>query len=307
MPCYHPRIVWRSPRHVRIDSGKPRIFFRRPRLWYSSARHVAFYEPEEFSIPGCKPKCVGCVEEYSRAWAVRAWHEASLSEANAFVTLTYSEEFVPSGLIHRDFQLFIKRLRKYLSEGVGQAQRVRYLMCGEYGSVNDRPHFHVLIFGFDFPDRVLWSERSGVKLYRSELLDKLWMKGFASVGDLTFESASYVARYTGKKAANVDRDYGDRRPEYAKMSLKPGIGADWFLAFKDSVYPHDYVVMRGGRKCKPPRYYDKKLMLTDPDLLSKLKAVRKDTAVKSQDNSPERLKAREVVKMAQFSQLKRSL
>lgn len=326
MSCFYPRTVWRSKKRLN-DSGAMKTMFKRPNHMFFKfpAPHdpsqcskaiipYDFYSPEEFQIPGCKPKCVGCIEDYSRSRAVRAWHETLMVEddKSCFITLTFNDKFCPRQLDHRYFQLFIKRLRKYLSKS-GQAKRVRYFMSGEYGSLNFRPHFHSLLFGYDFPDRVLFSVSNGVNLYISDILSTLWSDpktdesyGFSSVGDASFESAAYIARYVGKKIGR-DVGYEGLEPEYSKCSLKPGLGKTFFDKFKASVFSDDAVTLQGGGKCKPPRYYDKLLQLTDQVLFDKLKLVRKMRAKLSPDNSPERLKAREAVKTAQFKQLVRSL
>lgn len=56
----------------------------------------------------------------------------------------------------------------------------------------------MILFNHDFDDKVLWSVRQGVRLYRSSLLEKLWPYGYSTIGDVTFESAAYVARYIVK-------------------------------------------------------------------------------------------------------------
>lgn len=314
MPCYHPQDVYRSIRVCHVKSGKPVVFFGKYgkflfKAWndesyrFPSGPWVSkkdYYEPEHFQVPGCKPKCIGCQEDYSRQWAVRAWHESQRHEENCFITLTFSDDFCPSGLDHRQFQLFMKRFRRAVSVPVS------FFMAGEYGSLNFRPHYHACVFGFDFPDRVLWSVRDGVRLYTSAMLAKLWPFGFSSVGDVTFESAAYIARYVGKKANRVKLPEGFK-PEYSKCSLKRPIGKDWFLAFKGSVFPDDAVTLLGGRKVKPPRYYDKLFALSDKVLADIIKASRKERAKASPDNTPARLLERESVKQAQFSQLKRRL
>lgn len=326
MACFHPKTVWRSARHL-LKSGKPRIFFKKPNLFYASEKHLDHYKPEEFQIP-CGKMCVGCQETYSRAWAVRCWHESKLHEENCFITLTYNDKFLPKeGLRKNDFVLFMKRFRRFLAGNVGQAKRVRFFMAGEYGKEFFRPHFHACIFGYDFPDRRFWSERDGIRLYTSELLSSFWSVpkgfkkrdfpadavvgesyGFCSVGDVTFESAAYVARYCAKKVrgSEAEAHYRGRQPEYVRMSLKPGIGKNWFLAYKDSVYPDDSISLSGGRKVKPPRYYDKVFEVDNPVAHGKIKQLRKDQARLSPDNTPARLAVREVVKKAQFKQLKRS-
>jgi len=141
-------------------------------------------------------KCVGCRLERSRQWAVRCMHEAQLHDRNCFITLTYDEAHVPAGfsLRYRDFQLFMKKLRKFAGHPV------RFFMCGEYGGEHSRPHFHACLFGFDFPDKVQFKRvGGGAVIYRSSVLERLWLQGFSTIGAVTFESAAYVARYVMKK------------------------------------------------------------------------------------------------------------
>ena len=57
-------------------------------------------------------KCHECLSLRATDWANRARHEISLHEENTFLTLTYSDEFLPSHLTVKDpFQRFMKRLR----------------------------------------------------------------------------------------------------------------------------------------------------------------------------------------------------
>lgn len=256
-------------------------------------------------------QCVGCRLERSRQWAVRCMHEASLYEDNCFVTLTYERSSV--SLRYRDFQLFMKRLRKV-------AGRVRFYMCGEYGEAFGRPHFHVCLFGYDFPDRVYLSKTgSGFKLYRSALLESLWRFGFSSVGAVTFESAAYVARYVMKKVTGpgaarhyecVDVGSGEivsRVPEFNKMSLRPGIGAAWLRKFQSDVYPHGAVVVN-GHQARPPRYYDKVYEREAPDEHAFMMFGRDvDARSRFADNSDARLLAKEQVTLARVGLLKRSI
>lgn len=261
-------------------------------------------------------QCHGCRLDRSRQWALRCVHEARLHDRNVFVTLTYSEDNVPqNGLCHRDFQLFMKRLRKYFAP-----IKPRYYMAGEYGEDFERPHFHAILFGIDFPDQYPWSKSpSGAILYRSPTLEKLWPFGFSSTGDVNFSSAAYVARYVMKKVNGKDakRHYSsiaidtgeviDRRPDYNRMSLKPGIGADWFKRFGSDVFPHDRVV-HDGQEHKVPRYYDKLLQRVDIDEYNLIKAKRVvDMEMNWRDNTPQRLEAKEAVSLAATSQLKRKL
>jgi len=258
--------------------------------------------------------CVGCRLERSRQWAMRCMHEAQLHEDNSFVTLTYDERFCPPSLHYPDFQKFMKRLRKVYPGA-------RFYMCGEYGEKFRRPHFHACLFGVGFRDRAEWSRTgSGSWLYRSPTLERVWPHGFSSIGDVTFESAAYVARYvmkkvTGKLAAahysSLDLDTGELLslvPEFNRMSLKPGIGADWFKKYKSDVYNFDYVVVN-GQKCKPPRYYDKLLESNDWQAWEALELSRSEriTPQVVRDGSRARLAVREQVANARLSFKKREL
>jgi hypothetical protein len=255
-------------------------------------------------------------------------HEASLYKNNCFITLTYDDDHVPENgsLRYEDFQKFMKRLRKRYSgvepsaspESVDKYP-IRFYMCGEYGENFGRPHFHACLFNFDFRDKTYWSKSpGGSKIYRSDILEELWPFGFSSIGEVNFQSAAYVARYimkkvTGKSAAKYyesitdDGEIVDKVPEFNKMSLKPGIGANWFKKFHQDVYPHDHVIVN-GRKAKPPRFYDGQLEKMFPDLYDEVKYARFVEAMRTiEDNSPERLAVKEQVAHAKLSQLKRVL
>jgi hypothetical protein len=193
-------------------------------------------------------------------------------------------------------------------------------MAGEYGEKLGRPHWHACIFGLSFDDKKLWRRSpSGANLYRSQDLELLWPFGHSSIGDVTFESAAYVARYimkkvTGKNAdehyTEIDPESGEitkRKPEFTKMSLKPGIGYEWYKKYTSDVYPHDYVVVR-GKKVKPPKYYDKNYKIDNPYEFDELLYLREKSAkLNYEDNTPERLLVKEQVTQAKLQKLKRNL
>jgi hypothetical protein len=255
---------------------------------------------------------------------MRCLHEASLYDRNAFITLTYNDSHLPPGgsLSYPDFQKFMKRLRRRIGS------KVRFYAGGEYGEQGTiRPHFHACLFGYDFPDKVFFKRSaSGDKLYTSKLLESLWPYGISSVGDVTFQSAAYIARYcvakrTGDAAKSwyacdefVD-EHGEVRnsvtPEFNRMSLKPGIGSRWLEKFKTDVYPRDYVVVNGV-KVKPPKYYDVLFEREDPGTFSEIVANRElemDTLIKRDclEYWPDRMNVKEQVHLARSNQLLRSL
>jgi len=255
-------------------------------------------------------QCVECRLLRSSMWAVRCMHEAQLHEFNSFITLTYNDEHYCVSLRYLDYQLFMRRLRRVFP-------KVRFYMCGEYGEQDLRPHFHALLFGVFFADRQLWSNRGGVKLYRSATLERLWTNGYSTIGDVTFESAAYCARYIMKKITGDMAEVHYERvhaatgelvqvvPEFSRMSLKPGIGAEWFKRFGASVCTRDNVIV-SGRPTRVPRYYDVLRKQLDSYELDDAK-MRRLESVRWEDNTPDRLLVREEVVKARVGKLVRSL
>lgn len=264
-------------------------------------------------------QCAECRLKRSREWAVRCMHEASLHRDNCFLTLTYEEDIPGSvSLDYTHFQLFMKRLRSRFPK-----DKIGFFTCGEYGETNPRTgevdggkyraHFHAILFGFNFPDRVPCRMLGRSDLYRSALLDELWRFGACKIGDVSFESAAYVARYAMKKVTGdlapavytiitEDGECIERRPELLVMSKRPAIGRMWFEKFGKHVYAHDRVIAR-GKEMQPPRYYDKLL----PDVVrSMVGAVRAEKgAVYKEDHTDARNNVRAVVVEAGLKTFKR--
>jgi hypothetical protein len=291
MPCYHPITAWRSKR-LNANGKRPLVFNRKNG-----------YEDMQLEVP-CG-RCIGCKLERSRQWATRCMHEASKHAENAFLTLTYDEDNLPQDLSLdiTHFQKFMKRYRKILGD-----QKIRFFHCGEYGEISQRPHYHALIFGHKFKDLDLI--RGGdTPLYRSDQLSQLWPYGLSSIGEVTFQSAAYVARYVTKKITGEKavEHYDGRKPEYCSMSQ--GIGKKWIQEYMDDVFPRDYVVTN-EHPAKPPRYYSEQLKKKDPEAHDRLMAIRSGQADKKSlhpDSSYRRLYDREKCKKAQLEQCKRNL
>lgn len=285
MPCYRPVRAYSAP-HGGVSFS--------PRTGYVD---------RELAIP-CG-QCIGCRLERSRQWAVRCMHEASLHDLNAFLTLTYEPSRLPpfGSLDRRAFPRFMKRLRKRFP-----GRELKYFHCGEYGELTRRPHYHALLFGFDFPDkRPYKTTDSGYQLFRSELLDELWPDGHTAIGSVTFETAAYTARYCTKKITGVQAaaHYGRLEPEF--MTCSKGIGLRWIQRYASETARDDTVVVR-GREMRPPRYYDKKLKELDPRA-HRRNEIKRIAAGNSHgviwNRTPERLAVREQVKQAELGETDR--
>lgn len=223
-------------------------------------------------------KCIGCKTDKSNEWASRCFHEAKMHTENCFLTLTYDDDHQPEGgtLVKDHVQKFIKDLRNSI-----YPKQVRYYLAGEYGEKLNRPHYHVLLFGYNFPDceLLLNNRKQGQQLFQSKMLSELWDKGFSTVGHFDLASAKYVAAYTAKKITGekAPDHYQGRLPEFALMSKKPGIGHDWFLKHTSDVYPKDFFTIQGIRH-RPPRYYDNLMEKKRPKTLEKVKTKRQESA-----------------------------
>lgn len=303
MPCYYPR------RAFQLKDGS--ISFGAVR---ASSRAKALELP-------CG-QCIGCRLERSRQWAIRCMHEASLYDRNCFLTLTYDQEHLPTDLSldKSHFQKFMKRLRRRFF--ASKEKPIRYFMCGEYGEAKGRPHYHAILFNYDFNDKLFYSERGGQKLYESNTLESIWGLGNCMIGSVTFESAAYVASYctqtvTGAAADKAYRLYDSttgetwrRQPEYAEMSRNPGIGAPWLHKYVTDIYPKGECLTR-GRMGKPPRYYDNifRRDYDKDDILYKQISERRQERAKLQqsDNTRARREVKELVVMARFKTKPRSL
>lgn len=209
-------------------------------------------------------KCTECLLERARDWSVRCIHEASTNDQNSFITLTYADEHLPADrqLDHTHFQLFMKKLRKLTNKELG------FFMCGEYGEKNGRPHYHACIFGYDFPDKVFVRENEhGDQIWTSKILDSLWTYNDPElcpneIGSVTQKSAGYVARYVLKKQS-------PEAPQgYQKMSRKNAIGKAFIERWYKDIFIHarGAIILSDGTRTKVPRYYEKWLHKTHPDL-----------------------------------------
>jgi hypothetical protein len=291
-------------------------------------------------------------------------HELRYHDKACFITLTYNNENLPEdkSLDKKHFQKFMKRLRKHFeprrisfyhcgeygevcsncgdSYPVHNPRHKKYTGCTSFLKTLGRPHYHAILYGVDFSRKKTLKNgeemevglklhkktRAGNFIYTSKELDKLWGKGFCTIGDVTFESCAYVSRYVTKKINGAKKDEHYKRmetnpetgeiikdfqllPEYATMSRNPAIGLRYLMEFSSDIYPHDRVVNLRNNKSylsKPPRYYDKKFSEDNEEIFKLIKNKRIDKAERSIDNTRLRLQQREHVKKVQTKTLERN-
>lgn len=276
MPCYFPQ-----PNYISKDQtdsfGKVKV----TRKYSDGTGEVAY--------KGKCGQCIGCRLRVSREWGIRAMHEASEYTKNCFLTLTYDNEHLPSdGGLHQShmkqfFDSLLERFEGFTTVPIKNKKTglyelrnpIRRLYCGEYGSVNLRPHWHAIVFNFDFEDKELFKKSpSGFPIYTSKELSRLWPHGFASIGECNFETASYVARYTTKKIFGetdaydrIDRDTGELvkvRPPYVSFSRAYFIGRGWYDKYHEEMFRDDHVIYK-GKELPVPRTYNDALKKEDPE------------------------------------------
>ncbi|ALS03440.1 VP4 [Gokushovirus WZ-2015a] len=313
--------------------------------------------------------CIGCRLEYSRQWANRCLLELDYHSSAYFVTLTYDNSHVRRTLYadpdtgeaaeaytlaKRDFQLFMKRLRKAFPD-----QKIRYFAAGEYGSETFRPHYHAILFGLKLDDLQLYKQSpDGFNYYTSESFQRVWSepasgvppsegrpyytlpdlpfladscKGsttpltpigkclicdvswetcayvaryvtkkltgpestfysdhnieppFTVMSDVSWETCAYVARYVTKKLTGPESTfYSDHNiePPFTVMSRKPGIARQWYDDHPD-LYDYDYINIStpaGGKKFRPPKYFDKLYDIEYPEESKARKELHKNLA-----------------------------
>lgn len=301
------------------------------------------YDYKKIQVP-CQ-NCIGCRMDKAKSWALRNYHEASTSTSACFITLTFGDgatidnvfrlrEFKDlsrnkkfeearkrcNTLVRGDFSKFIKRLRDLLSRGYyytdenGQEQfyqqkeGLRYYACGEYGDCNERPHYHALLYNFDFPGKKYLASDKGHIFWTHPILERAWGYGFVYISDFTINTANYVSRYVTKKINGRLKDdwYQGKEPEYQVCSNRPGIGRKWFEQFYSDVYPSDEVLYptKNGKKVKlrPPKYYDNLYDKFFPEDFAEVQSIR-EAYTQSKDKkegfiierSPERLSVKEEI------------
>ncbi|AXL15281.1 replication initiator protein [Microviridae sp.] len=305
MTCYHPL-------EASIQGTK-----------YDGTKILKFGQPESpahqtLQLP-CG-QCIGCRIDYANMWAIRAMHENQMHEQSCFITLTYDPEFLPYGgtLVPKHLQDFLKRLRK-------KTPKIRFYACGEYGeTVGKRPHYHALIFGWEPGDKELFYEIEGIQTFTSETLEKIWGKGFCTLGNVDLDSCAYVARYCTKKIKPSDQspeqfherytvtcyvtgEVIDLEPEFARMSNRPGIAKDWFTQYHPDIFPYDTCIWK-GKNVRTPRYYENLLRSSDQLAYDRLKDKRYQGALKAKwNNTPSRLRVRKTIQEAKLSMKQRKL
>lgn len=249
-------------------------------------------------------KCIGCRLEYSRQWANRCVMESMMHPKNTcwFLTLTIDDDHLHEYITRKgfatvktsDISKFIKALRGRWAEEHNITEGIRFFGASEYGDTTARPHYHVLVFGCPLFDLEFYKYNGqGDVLFKSSELDHVWQKGFVTVGEFSWNTAAYTARYVTKKVNGLGSDMYEKcdiEPEATRMSRRPGIGIPYLEAHPE-LYDLDEIVLPsiGDRPnvVSPPKAFDRRLDSIDPKKMARIKADRRLLAELRSQQAPE--------------------
>lgn len=260
MQCSHP--LYASITRLSDGSNSVKLLPKRVDQ-YSRERLEELYGHSHIVALPCG-KCLPCKLNYARNWAQRCVLEASCYAHNWFLTLTYDDDHLPSNPTNKEMSDFMKALRNKLGNGI------RFFGCGEFGTHTKRFHMHLILFNCDIPDaRRIGKVKDGA-YYSSEIIEKIWNKGHIILGDVTYASCGYVARYCVKKV------FGDGKGEFVLMSRKPGIGYKYFEDHQEEIYRDDKVYFNFGKSIyqSPTRFFDKCFSSINPTRYKEIKDKR---------------------------------
>ena len=292
---------------------------------YDAPYDFPLYLDKNFDVHGLNikvpcGKCIGCRLDYSRMWATRSANEAIMYNYFndcSFVTLTFNNDMLnrrenPYSLNKSAFRCWIKRLRKAVK--LKYNKEFRIMACGEYGSKHQRPHYHMIIYGFNFPDKKVWKYEKfkgrEIIYYRSDFLEDIWRPahskesfGFSVIGEVNFESSAYVARYVTKKLFGplAEKVYKSKEPEFLTTSRMPGLGYEYLKKYKKNIFELGYIMLPNGHKAPIPRYYSDKMKEIDNNLYNNWRVANfnkmiDNLFIENLDNTQQRLLCREELK-----------
>jgi hypothetical protein len=168
---------------------------------------------EPLTIP-CE-KCDLCLAARAKKWAEQCMLEAKLTNlqthCNLFITLTYSDAFLPenNSLCKNDLSEYLEKIHNL---NISKNQKIKFFAAGEYGDITHRPHYHLILF--NVPQTWItktWRETG--KAYFSVLVPELisiWNKG--EIADINLLNRGYTsddnARYAIKYASQYHQKGG---------------------------------------------------------------------------------------------------
>lgn len=203
-------------------------------------------KPDQLTV-ACN-RCPACIRKRVSTWSFRLSKQGEVATSALFVTLTYDTDHVPISpngymtLDKTDLQKFFKRLRKFYKF----TRDIKYYACGEYGTNNYRPHWHIILFNADYEGvETAWA-LDGVQI------------GYIHYGEVTPASIGYTLKYITKEKRVGLHVRDDRAEERSYMSKR--LGANYLTDAIKEWHQADllnrlYAPLKDGKKAPLARYY----------------------------------------------------
>lgn len=198
-------------------------------------------------------QCLPCRISRSREWGVRAMHELDSWDSGTFLTLTYSDEFLPFApngaptLVKDHLVNYIKRVRRDIAY---DGRKLKYLASGEYGDDYKRPHYHLILFGIH-------------PVFDRQLLFDNWNGSRIDCGTVTYQSCRYVCNYVLTNSYGISALIDPSLPIRPFKLQSQGIGKNSCLSNIEQ-YSDNLSLSVKGIKMQLPRYY--KNLIAKPTL-----------------------------------------
>lgn len=246
-------------------------------------------------------KCVGCHANKCRDYTTRSIHEfySDLDKNHnnsMFITLTFNNDMLEKrelnenqsnySVSRNEIVKFNKRLRYRIKKDFGK--EIVIYGSGEYGSKKGRPHYHLLIYGFKFPDLYTFDTKvingQVVKYQRSTYLEDFWKPaysddsyGFSLIGDVNQSTCQYVSSYMSDKLDEYSKKDYENEGKEKPFLITPhssGLGKSYFLKNYKEIVNVGYCHWHNKIKAPIPDYYINLLKDVDYDLYCKVKLDR---------------------------------
>lgn len=263
-------------------------------------------------------KCAGCLERKRQQWLLRAQYEMKSFRYCYFVTLSYSDEFLPyesysrkvkglpynpistgeSLLCPYDLRKFFERFRHLCGE-------FSYFACGEYGSEDNtkRPHYHICLYTNDNWEitlmnvRLAWSylrpesrQERYQRYKKSKLLGKKIPRdswnirnrtpiGRDQVRCLSYKRITYVAKYVTKQINSKEVV-----PPFYRVSN--GLGKCFLQSEECKILKatnRHYANLQSGLPCALPRYFSQRMFTLKQMEDFQLDMIFKDCPIHPED------------------------
>lgn len=166
------------------------------RLWTQPKQFREIWEkggrPKQFVKCG---KCYECKKERARNWQYKIWLESLEHKEKCFITLTYKDNLNGKRQVSkRNVQLFMKKLREHI-----KPKKIKYFAAGEYGEKKGRPHYHIIILGWQPKDlKKMRNSNRNNRMFKSKTVEELWGYGIVSVQDFGVDEVGYLTLYLNK-------------------------------------------------------------------------------------------------------------